>query len=297
MLSILIPTYNYNIVPLVQELYKQCLESEIVFEILCQDDGSKSVLNSENEIINSDENCSFFVNKNNLGRGKNINSLAEKAKYNWLLILDCDTFPTQNDFIKKYNSTIKNSLFKVVFGGILYKKEKPEKEKLLRWVYGNKREALSLKIRSERPNSRALTSNLLIQKELFLSNKFDETIINYGYEDLVFMFDLSGKDISVEHIDNTTYHLGLETSQQYLDKTKIALKNLVTLQSENKIDTQNMKIIRVISFLKTIKATSIISKLYELFEKTILKNLTSDNPSLLVFDFFRIGFLCKLNQL
>jgi hypothetical protein len=130
-----------------------------------------------------------------------------------------------------------------------------------------------------------------------LSNKFDETIINYGYEDLVFMFDLGRKDILVKHIDNTTYHLGLETSQQYLDKTKIALKNLVTLQTENKIDTQSLKILRVSSFLKTIQATSIISKLFELFEKPILKNLTSNNPSLLVFDFFRIGYLCKLNKL
>ena len=52
MLSILIPVYNYNVVPLVLELHKQCLECEIDFEILCQDDASNSELNEENEIIN-----------------------------------------------------------------------------------------------------------------------------------------------------------------------------------------------------------------------------------------------------
>ena len=41
MLSILIPTYNYNVYPLVSELQRQCLESKIEFEILCQDDASK----------------------------------------------------------------------------------------------------------------------------------------------------------------------------------------------------------------------------------------------------------------
>ena len=62
MLSILIPVYNYNVVPLVLELHKQCLECEIDFEIFCQDDESNSDLNTKNEIINSLENCCFFVN-------------------------------------------------------------------------------------------------------------------------------------------------------------------------------------------------------------------------------------------
>ena len=295
MLSILIPTYNYNVVPLVSELHKQCLECEIDFEILCQDDGSNSDLNTENEIINSLENCSFFVNSNNLGRGKNINSLAEKAKYDFLLLLDCDTFPTQNDFIKNYISTTINTENRVVFGGIQYKKEKPENEKLLRWVYGTKREALSLKVRNEKPNSRALTSNLLIKKELFLENLFDNSITKYGYEDLVFLSDLEKKEILVKHIDNTTYHLGLETSLQFLEKTKIALENLILLEKENKIDILNVRIIRFSTFLKAIKATWFISRLYHLFEKPISKNLTGNNPNLLIFDLFKIGYLCKLN--
>ena len=43
MLSVLIPTYNYNAVSLVKELHKQLLDSNIVFEIICIDDGSKSL--------------------------------------------------------------------------------------------------------------------------------------------------------------------------------------------------------------------------------------------------------------
>ena len=51
MLSILIPVYNYDVIPLALELNKQCLESKIDFEILCQDDQSNSDLNTKNEII------------------------------------------------------------------------------------------------------------------------------------------------------------------------------------------------------------------------------------------------------
>jgi hypothetical protein len=40
MLSILIPIYNFNAVPLVKELQKQCMECDLEFEIICIDDCS-----------------------------------------------------------------------------------------------------------------------------------------------------------------------------------------------------------------------------------------------------------------
>ena len=296
MLSILIPVYNYNVVPLVLELHKQCLECEIDFEILCQDDESNSDLNTKNEIINSLENCSFFVNSNNLGRGKNINSLAEKAKHNYLLISDCDTFPTQNDFIKNYSSTNTNRENRVVFGGIQYKKEKPEKEKLLRWIYGNKREALSLKVRTEKPNSRALTSNLWIQKKLFVETLFDESITKYGYEDLVFLSDLEKKGVFVKHIDNPTYHLGLESSRQFLDKTKVALENLKSITENTSLDSSESKILRIYIFFKRFYLVSFVSFLFKKTEGKIEQNLLSQKPSLLLFDLYKLGCYCSISS-
>ena len=41
MLSILIPTYNYNVYPLVMELKSQADELDLSYEILVQDDASK----------------------------------------------------------------------------------------------------------------------------------------------------------------------------------------------------------------------------------------------------------------
>jgi hypothetical protein len=137
----------------------------------------------------------------------------------------------------------------------------------------------------------------LIKKELFLENLFDKSITKYGYEDLVFLSDLEKKGILVKHIENTTYHLGLETSQQFLEKTKIALENLILIEKEDKIDILSVRIISLNTFLKTLKANWIISRLYHLFEKRISKNLSGNNPNLLIFDLFKIGYLCKLNTL
>lgn len=290
MLSILIPTYNYNLVPLVLELHKQCLECEIDFEILCQDDASKLFF-EENKKINGLKYCRFSKNNSNLGRGKNINLLAEKAQFEWLLIMDCDTFPKENHFIQKYITQV-NKNEKIVYGGIVYKKEKPEKEKLLRWIYGNKREALSLKVRNEKPNSRALTSNLLINKKLFLETLFDESITKYGYEDLVFLSDLEKKGILVTHIENTTYHLGLETSQQFLDKTKIALENLKIISKSRSFNVSDSKLLEFCVLLKRLYLSTLISFIFKKTERIIERNLLSKKPSLLLFDFYKLGFYC-----
>jgi glycosyltransferase involved in cell wall biosynthesis len=51
MLSILIPTYNYNTLLLVKTLQQQAIESKVVFEILVLDDAS------------TDKQCSAEIKK------------------------------------------------------------------------------------------------------------------------------------------------------------------------------------------------------------------------------------------
>ncbi|MBG6186042.1 glycosyltransferase family 2 protein [Flavobacterium sp. CAN_S2] len=292
MLSILIPVYNYSVYPLISELQKQCLEINIQFEILCQDDAS-NLFKIENEKINSLENCNFSINNLNVGRGKNINFLAEKSKYEWLLIMDCDTFPTQNNYIQKYISQI-NEAEKVVFGGIKYQKEKPSNDQLLRWFYGNARESISVEKRNTNPNGSALTSNIIIQKKVFISNKFNDSITKYGYEDLVFLSDLKKKGILVKHIDNPTYHLGLETSEQFLAKTKIALENLKSISENNSIYNSESKILKVYNVLKQLYLTSFISTIFKKTERNLEHNLLSKNPSLFLFDMYKLGYYCSI---
>ncbi|MBW4361661.1 glycosyltransferase [Flavobacterium taihuense] len=294
MLSILIPEYNYNTFPLVSELHKQCLNCGIQFEILCQDDASGSNWNTENQKINALNNCSFFINNSNLGRGENINSLVKKSKLDRLLIMDCDTFPTQNNFIQKYCEVIPNT--SVVFGGIQYKKEIPCKEELLRWVYGNKRESISVHYRNENPNLRALTSNLLIKKEILEQNPFDATITKYGYEDLCFLSVLKTKSIKVSHIDNPTYHLNLETSVVFLDKTRTAIENLVNIINSGKFPNIESKINSVYIILKKLRLVAITTFIFKKTESTIIANLFSKNPSLFLFDLYKLGYYCSIQS-
>ena len=283
MLSILIPVYHYNTLPLINELVKQCNCSGITFEILCQDDASNSQENILNKEINLISNCSFFINEINLGRGKNINSLALKAKYDWMLILDCDTFPANSNFIQNYVDKISDSSKNILFGGIIYEDKKPEKEQLLRWIYGQKRETSSV-----------LTSNLLVKKEVFLQHPFDESITKYGYEDLCFFAVLKKNNFQVSLIENPTFHLNLETSEVFLNKTKTALENLVFLYNSKKISAEDSKIIKTFELLKNLKLIWFSAFLFKKNQTLIERNLLSQNPSLFLFDLYKLGYFCSL---
>jgi glycosyltransferase involved in cell wall biosynthesis len=296
MLSILIPVYNYAVFPLVLEVHKQCIAAGIPFEILCQDDCSSSFI-EENRTVEQLSNCTFSQNTVNLGRGNNRNLLIQKAQFDWLLLLDCDMFPKDSFFIKNYLSFIQKPMSNLVFGGIIYHPKKPHHSQLLRWVYGQKREALSCKFRNKKPNSRALTSNLVIRKEIALRHPFPESVSDYGYEDLSFLSNLGQKNITVFHIDNPTFHLNLETSAQFLTKTEIALQNLVLLIQTNRIKANESKIIATFIWVKKLHLVQLTAWFFQQTKTVTTKNLLSDNPSLLLFDWYKLGYLCLLQTL
>ncbi len=294
MLSILIPVYNYNILPLVNELVKQCSFIGIDYEILCLDDASREFL-IENENINDFDRAFYSVLKENIGRSSIRNLLAKKAIYENLLFLDADMIPVSDHYISNYIPEI-NKHSKIVHGVILYKNTKPSKEKLLRWIYGKKRESLPVRERIKKPYQSALVSNLLVQKEIFNVCSFNEDITKYGYEDLLFFSDLKSKNTPVIHIENPAYHLNLETSALFLNKTKTALENLSFLYNAKKLSKSDSKIIATFEYLKKIKLIPFFSFLFEKTKKKSEQNLTSENPSLLIFDLYKLGYYCSLKQ-
>lgn len=288
MLSILIPTYNYNTYPLVLELKGQADLLSIDYEILVQDDFS-SLFIEENSKINELENCSFEINKENLGRSKIRNFLANKAKFDWLLFLDADTFPLHSNFISSYLIHLKNEE-KVIYGGITYCKEMPLDNKTLRWFYGKKREAIDYKTRNLRPYISFLTLNFLIPKTFFKILSFNETIPNLRHEDTLFSYEMFKRKIPVLHINNPVEHFGLDTNSVFLDKTKesvIALENLI---QNNLIDKNYIKLSYLFSKIDNLRFTFIFKFIYKYYNNSIEKKLCSNSPSLFLYDLYRICF-------
>lgn len=294
MLSVLIPTYNYNVVPLVLELQKQCLECNIIFEILVFDDGSKLFLD-ENQKINSVENCRFEVLEKNIGRSAIRNLLAKKAKFNSLLFLDTDTIPIDNHFIKNYISQI-NEDEKVVYGGIKYQKEKPKKSQILRWKYGNSREALPVEKRQENPYLSLLTLNFLIHKNIFSTVSFNETIPNLRHEDTLFSYNLKQQKIKVLHIENPVFHLGLDDFEVAIKKENESILGLKYLIDHQLLPTDYVRLSKIAAEIDKLNLNFAFAIFYKITKPYFLKNIASNNPSLFIFDLYRLGNLCNLNS-
>lgn len=294
MLSILIPTYNYNVFPLVKEVRDQCIIEKISFEIIVLDDASQN-FHDENNEINSLDNCLYSILNQNIGRSAIRNLLSTKASFDNLLFLDADVRIISNQFIKNYINFIRsNSNYGVVYGGIVYQESKPNDNQLLRWIYGNKREALSAEKRNQNIYVSFLTLNFLIKKEIFSSVRFNEDIPNLRYEDLLFSFDLMKNRIPLKHINNQVVHNGIETSEVFMQKTNDSLKGLKFLLSKNYLPADYAKISNVFNLLNQTKLLFLINFIYKMRKNSFQKNLLSSKPSLLIYDIYRLGYFSQL---
>lgn len=288
MISVLIPTYNYNIVNLVKEIHKQVLKCNIAFEILVYDDGSKSYLNEQNKSINLIDNSTFKELDFNIGRSAIRNLLGKDAKYESLLFIDSGTFPQKKDFIKNYIKVINKG---VITGGMTFLKSPPNKPYKLRWIYTKKREHYNNKSKSK---SVIHSSNFLIQKKIFCINPFDKSIKKYGCEDVIFFDQLIKNGVNIHFIDNPVIHDADEDANTFINKTEYAIENLIKLIEEKKILKNRYEVSSLYYSLKKMQLDKIVSNVFKLFKPILKSNFNSSYPSILLYDFYRLGYFCLL---
>lgn len=292
MLSILIPTYNYNVYPLVEVIEQQILKANIVFELICVDDGSFSLLNENNQKINALANCKFIEAKKNSGRTATRQFLAEQAQYNWLLFLDCDVIPVEDNFIENYINEI-NSHTEAVFGGFAYSEGHTNIHKTLRYTFGKHREEVDALKRNRNPYKVIISANFIIKKDLFLKLNKNEHQNIYGL-DYLFSAMLKQYHIKVKHINNEVYHLGIDDNPVYLEKAKKAVETLSFLYKNNKIKTNAISLLKAYLIIKNIGLSKLFGKLMFKYNSNIEENLTGKSPSLFLFDLYRLGYFCRL---
>ncbi len=296
MLSICIAIYNRDVSALVSVLCAQADALGIEYEIVVIDDASDEFYCVANEKIINLPKVVFVRNEHNIGRAAIRNLLAETARYPYLLFMDCDTTVTHGDFLKKYISEIPAD---VVSGGYEYGDVPPQKENLLRWCYGRKRETTPAEIRNVAPNASFSTFNFLIAKEIFSKITFDATLKGYGHEDTLFGIELEKCGIKVKHIDNPLRHDVCVSTDKFLAQTRNAIDNLLII---SKKFSEGNKIIDNISLLKTYRklAEYKIIPLYRFFYSMInllvKKNLYSEHPSMFMFDLYKLGYLVSLRK-
>lgn len=293
MLSILIPVYNFNVVELVKELDSQAAEAFIDYEIRVYEDGSQQ-FTKENSTLSDLEFCHYKMLPKNIGRSAIRNLLAAEARYEYLIFLDCDAEICHDYFINKYLSFCHDNI--VVTGGRVYPKDTPPSKNLL-VKYGSKRERHNPKDINKKYKN-FTTPNFLIPRSIFNEIQFDENIAGYGHEDTLFGLELQRKGHDFILVDNPVIHIGLEDNDVFLDKSKHALRNLLSIYRSGdypEIITVS-KIISVFEVLQKLKLTGLGSFLYRTTSRLMKRNLLGKNPSLMVFDLYKLAYICHYSR-
>lgn len=280
MISILIPTYNYNSLPLVQAIYDQMEKLTVGYEIIVFDDASTQPF-QENERINLLENCTYQTLESNIGRSAIRNKLAQIAKFETLLFLDADVLPENANFMQTYVKYA-NSNYGLICGGIKYSSDKPPKQQMLRYVYGIKREVKNAVERNKNKYT-IVSANIFTTKDCFF--KMNTALTNFYGSDLLISHNLKKDDVNVIHIDNPVIHLGLESSSNYIKKSLEAVKTISMLENIEKFES---RFFVARSKLKRLYLLRLFQNTMKTFSPLILTNLKSGNPNIFLFDLYRL---------
>jgi glycosyltransferase involved in cell wall biosynthesis len=297
MLSINIPVYNFEIVNLVKQLVLQADALDIDYEIRVYDDGSDEIFKSLNRNVKNLSNVVYVELETNLGRSAIRNKMGLESEFEYLLFIDADSAVVKPDYLQTFISNSKAGL--VLCGGTAYGTAKPvDNEKLLRWTYGHKREAVSAKMRNQSKGFIITSNNFLIPKVVFQQVHFRENIKKYGHEDTLLGYDLYTNNFEIFHIQNPVEHTGLESAQLFLSKTKSALKNLKlicdTLLSNETDFINQVNFTRKYKMITMLFPVRFFQWIFSRYEEKMEKNLKGRHPNLFLFDLYKLSYFSTL---
>lgn len=296
MISILIPVFNYDINELIVALSNQAGKLGQESEIIVIDDGSQSSYRNLNAAIASLPFVQYIESEKNNGRVRIRQMLADKASFEWLLFLDCDSQILSDHYLEIYVQRIRDSV-QIMSGGRVYSREKPTDCRFtLHWKYGTYREKTTYN--SKNHTNRFMTNNFLIRKSIFVKFHFTPDWGGYGYEDTWIGIQLEAMNIAVSHIDNPVLHNGLQESLEFLSKSREALKNLKKLSQvvPVKILAKHVKLYLYYYRLKYLGLLWLLRFIYSMTHTGIEKNIHSCNPSLFKFDLWRLNYFLELHN-
>lgn len=299
MLSINVPVYNIEIKDLVLQLSAQAKKLKIDYELRVYDDGSEPDIKAKNRKIAQMEGVIYSEMEKNMGRAAIRNKMGFDSAFDFLLFIDADSKIISKNYLSHYLRYAKPGA--IICGGTTYSKNKPkDPEKLLRWVYGTKREAIPAQQKNRNKGFIITSNNFLIEKKVFEKVHFREDIKKYGHEDTMLGYDLAETGYQIIHFDNPVEHTGLENSAVFLNKSKMAVSNLLFI-SENLVQNQQ-SFTNQIRFLKKYNQLTVyfpeplIRSLYSAFQQKLESNLMGQHPRMQLFDLYKLGYFAVLKK-
>lgn len=299
MVSILIPTYNYDCTRLVCALRQQAealrckVGADFGYEILVLDDGSEArFADLLREGIDALPRCRVLSAGGNVGRAAGVNFLVAQAQYPWCIVIDSDAEVCTADFLERYWDARHEA--DVVCGALRNPELRSVKGHELRYRYekaAEKRRPATY--RNAHPYACFSTFNVMFHKRVFDTLRFDEQCREYGYEDALMGLMLGRKGFSIVHIDNPLIHLGIDSNESFLMKTEAALRTLCALGEPMQSAAGASRVYRR---LRQLRLVSPVLFLFKVLRPTLRRNLLGSKPSLLLFNVYKVGYYCYISR-
>ncbi|MEQ9315343.1 MAG: glycosyltransferase family A protein [Henriciella sp.] len=160
----------------------------------------------------------LITSPKNLGRADARNRLLALAETDWILFLDADMRPDDDQFLVRYLDALRaQDTPALIAGGFSLKHVKPTNETELHAAQSRRSECLPAATRAQQPGRYVFTSNILVHADILKDVGFDAGFTGWGWEDVDWGLRVAAK-YPVIHIDNTATHLGLDPAPALLDK-------------------------------------------------------------------------------
>jgi glycosyltransferase involved in cell wall biosynthesis len=211
-LSVLIPFLHDDPRPLIAALDREApvLRGEV--EVVLLDDGAGDD-EFAHRVIAAVQALSLPVRLIRLlaneGRSKGRNRLARHARGDRLLFLDSDMLPDAPDFLARWVALSRERDPAVVFGGFSLAQIEARPEHLLHRKLASRSDCAPAAERQKAPEKYVFTSNLMIRRDVFEAEAFDEGFTGWGWEDVEWGIRVARRH-AILHVDNPATHLGLD---------------------------------------------------------------------------------------
>ena len=293
-ISVCIPIYNRDCTRLIADMQRLGEKLDTAFEVLIADDCSTAFADVNSSFAKTCPDVRYLQLSQNVGRSRIRNFLVQNARFSNLVFLDCDVQVVDDDFLQKY---VDVANFPVVVGGATFGEQRPDNSHLLRWLYSRKVEYKPACQRNVCPNRSFMTLNFMAHRDVMIAHPFQESFSKYGHEDTVMGWQLQTDGIIIHHIDNVILHLGLDDFESFMEKSRQAVQNMRDLYldpSSPQDLIQSINILRFYNKIKSLHLVGLVRCLSKMTNKLVLKNLAGSNPSIMLFQWYKLGYLLSL---
>lgn len=266
-LSVLIPFFRDNPVPLATALADEIAAGELPVEIVLFDDGEPDPDLNASVVTVVDRlpaPTRLLTARRNVGRAAGRNRLASAAIGQWLLFLDAD-MTVGTGFLLTWLKLIEASEFDAAFGG--YTADPVEhKSHRLHAALARSSDENNADIRNQIGATAFCTSNLLARSSLMRKVRFDEHFTGWGWEDVDWAVR-AGNEGALVHFDNPAGHAGWQSPDVLLRKFRDAAHNYARLLEKHP-ELAALPSAKVALILKAIPGQALMRGIWALMAKS-----------------------------